>query len=76
VANWRQHSTADLLPPELTAPLEETLVCSLDEDELRRALDAAAAALVAELERADSALAARLRPTLEALTNRETAAFA
>lgn len=66
---------ADLLTPELTAPLEESLVHSLDEEELRRALDAAAAALVAELERTDSALAARLRPTLEALTNRETAAF-
>jgi hypothetical protein len=66
----------DLLPPELTAPLEETLVRSLDEDELRRALAAAAVELVAELERTDSALAARLRPTIEALTNRQTAAFA
>jgi hypothetical protein len=66
----------DLLPPELTAPLEETLVRSLDEDELRRALAAAAFALVAELERTDSALAARLRPTIEALTNGQTAAFA
>ncbi len=67
---------ADLLSPELTAPLEETLVRSLDEDELRRALAAAAVALVAELERTDSALAARLRPTIEAFTNRQTAAFA
>jgi hypothetical protein len=66
----------DLLPPELTAPLEETLVHSLDENELRRALAAAAVELVAELERTDSALAARLRPTIEALTNRQTAAFA
>jgi hypothetical protein len=66
----------DLLPPELTAPLQETLVHSLDEDELRRALAAAAIALVAELERTDSALAARLRPTIEALTDRQTAAFA
>jgi hypothetical protein len=66
----------DLLPPELTAPLEETLVHSLDENELRRALAAAAVALVAELERTDSALAARLRPTIEALADRQTAAFA
>jgi hypothetical protein len=66
----------DLLPPELTAPLQETLVHSLDEDELRRALAAAAIALVAELERTDSALAARLRPTIEALTDRQTTAFA
>jgi predicted nucleotidyltransferase len=66
----------DLLPPELTTPLEATLVRSLDEDELRRALAAAALALVAELERTDSALAARLGPTIEALTNRQTAALA
>jgi hypothetical protein len=59
---------ADLLPPQLTAPLEETLVRSLDEAELRRALAAAAAALIAELERSDAALAARLRPLLEELT--------
>jgi hypothetical protein len=59
---------ADLLPSELTAPLEATLVRSLDEDELRRALAAAAVALATELERTDPALAARLQPTLEALT--------
>jgi hypothetical protein len=57
---------ADLLPPELTAPLEGTLVRSLDEAELRRGLAAAAAALITELERTDSALAARLRPLLDA----------
>jgi hypothetical protein len=67
---------ADLLPPELLAPIEATLVRSLDEEELRRALDAAVAGLVAELERTDPALAASLRPTLEALTDRQTAAFA
>ncbi len=59
---------ADLLPPELTAPLEETLVRSLDETELRRALAAAAEALAAELERTDPALAARLTPTLREAT--------
>jgi predicted nucleotidyltransferase len=53
---------ADLLPPELTASLKPTLVCSLDEAELRRALAAAAVALSAELERTDAALADRLRP--------------
>jgi hypothetical protein len=41
-----------------------TLVCSLEEAELRRALAAAAAALAAELERTDAGLAARLRPML------------
>lgn len=56
---------ADLLPPEITAPLEATLVRSLDEAEMRRALAAATGALAAELERTDPALAARLRPVLE-----------
>jgi hypothetical protein len=55
---------ADLLPPEVRASLLPTLVCSLEEAELRRALAAAAAALAAELERTDAGLAARLRPML------------
>ena len=41
-----------------------TLVCSLEEAELRRALAAAAAALAAEVERTDAGLAVRLRPIL------------
>ena len=41
-----------------------TLVCSLEEAELRRALAAAAVALAAELERTDAVLATRLRPML------------
>jgi len=60
---------ADLLPRELTAPLESTLVRSLDESELRRALAAATAAFGAELERTDAALAARLLPTLDELAS-------
>lgn len=55
---------ADLLPDELTAPLEATIVRSLDEAELRRAFAAAAAALADELERTDAKLCARLRPML------------
>ena len=55
---------ADLLPPELSASLVLTLVCSLEEAELRRALTAAAVALAAELERTDAGLATRLRPML------------
>jgi hypothetical protein len=58
---------AHQLPREITGPLEETLVRSLDEAELRRALAAAVGALVAELERTDAELAARLRPTLDSL---------
>ncbi|MFF0151372.1 hypothetical protein [Micromonospora sp. NPDC005203] len=55
---------AHLLPPEVTAPLNATLVRALDEAELTRALSAATAALVAELALADGALAARLAATL------------
>lgn len=58
---------ADQLPPELTATLEPTLVRSLHETELRRALAAGAEALAAELERTDAALAERLKPTLQEL---------
>jgi hypothetical protein len=50
-------------------------VRSLDNDELRRALAAAAVTLIAELEQTDSALAARLRPAIEAMTTRQTEAF-
>lgn len=60
---------ADQLPPELTAPVEGTLVRSLDEAELRRALAAASAALTAELERSDAVLAERLGPVLRGLSS-------
>lgn len=58
---------AHLLPPEVTAPLEETLVRVLTEGELRRALAAVVAALAAELERGRPGLAARLGPMLPEL---------
>jgi predicted nucleotidyltransferase len=58
----------DLLPSELTAPWEGTLVRSTDEAELRRALRAAAMAFAEELERADPDLAAKLQPMLAELT--------
>jgi hypothetical protein len=58
---------ADLLPEEISKQLEATLVGSLAEAELRRALGAAAAALAAELERMEPALAAWLQPTLAEL---------
>jgi hypothetical protein len=56
---------ADRLPEEITEPLEATLVRSLDDGELRRALGTAVDALAEELERTDPELAARLRPTLD-----------
>jgi predicted nucleotidyltransferase len=55
---------ADLLPQERTAPLEATLVRSLDEAELPRALAAAAGLFADELERTDASLAAALKPML------------
>ena len=60
---------ADLLPEELTAPLEQSLVRSLDEVELRRALASVATFLANELARTDHALAERLGPMLLDLTS-------
>lgn len=54
----------DKLPVDITNPFVETLVRSLDEPELRRALAAATAYLIAEIEQWDAALCARLQPLL------------
>ncbi|RII13837.1 hypothetical protein DSC45_23055 [Streptomyces sp. YIM 130001] len=53
---------AHLLPDELTAPLDSTLVRALTEPELHRALNASITVATDELGRTDPALAARLRP--------------
>ncbi|MGW5446863.1 hypothetical protein [Streptomyces asiaticus] len=58
---------AHLLPAIMTAPLEATLVRSVAESELRRALKAAVTLLTNELEQTDSRLAARLSPMLAEL---------
>jgi hypothetical protein len=58
---------ADSLPDELKAPFEATLVHSLDEAELERALVATKDVFAEELERTDAALASRLAPLLEEL---------
>jgi hypothetical protein len=58
---------AHLLPDDLTAPLDTTLVRSLAEPELRRALAAAINMVTDELSRSDPALATRLRPLLAEL---------
>ena len=55
---------AHLLPSEATDALAATLVRSLDEAELRRALSAAVEALDRELRHHDAGLADRLRPIL------------
>jgi len=54
----------DRLPASVTEPLEKALVGTLDVDELRRALAAATACFVSELEVVDPALCARLKPLL------------
>jgi hypothetical protein len=58
---------AHLLPAEVTEPLAATLVRSVDDAELTRALGTAGRALAAELARADPDLAARLGPMLAEL---------
>ena len=55
---------ADHLPTAVTDPLRDTLVRSLDESELRRALAAITRCLLAELEHSDPSLTARLKPVL------------
>lgn len=64
----RQARGADSLPRGVTHAVEEALVRSLDEVELRRALRAAANALAAELSRTNPTLASRLAPMLRELT--------
>jgi hypothetical protein len=58
---------AHLLPDDLTAQLETTLVRSLAEPELRRALAATITVVAGELAQSDPALATRLRPMLAEL---------
>ncbi|WP_369258463.1 hypothetical protein [Streptomyces sp. R35] len=58
---------ADRLPPEVTGPLTETLVRSLDRPELRRALATVTRALLSELRMTDADTAARLEDALREL---------
>jgi hypothetical protein len=60
---------ADLLPDDLTAPLQATLVRELTATELRRTLTAIIAVATDEIARFDPALAARLRPMLAELAD-------
>lgn len=55
---------AHLLPAAVTSTLDATLVRSVDEGELRRALAATVEAFLSELEHTDSTLAQRLGPVL------------
>ena len=56
---------AHRLPAAVTGPLAEALVCSLDETELRRALGAATACFIGELQAWDPEMCATLRPVLQ-----------
>jgi predicted nucleotidyltransferase len=62
--NARERRGVDRLSPSVTGPLAETLVRSLDELELRRALAAVTRGLIGELQRWDPNLCARLSPLL------------
>jgi hypothetical protein len=61
----------DNLPVSVTGPLEDALVRSLDTAELRRALAAATACFVSELEAWDAELCARLEPILDEYGNQQ-----
>jgi len=56
-----------MLPREITADLERTLVRSRDPGELQRALAAVVVVFTTELERTEPVLADRLRPVLAEL---------
>jgi hypothetical protein len=60
----REARGIDLLPPEVTRPLEESLVRRLDATELTRAFQSATAGLLAEIRAVDVDLARRLETAL------------
>ncbi|EFH79943.1 hypothetical protein [Ktedonobacter racemifer] len=57
--------SVDKLPADVTNSFADTLVRSLDEQELRRALAAVTMCLIAEIEQWDTTLCARLQPLLQ-----------
>lgn len=59
----------DLLPADVAAPFEDSLVRRLDAADLRRAFRSVVHLLLAEVQAADPALAGRLRQTLMALAD-------
>jgi hypothetical protein len=60
----------DMLPREVTAPVADSLVRSLDVPELRRAFASACELLLVEIDAVDAPLAARLSaPIRELATN-------
>lgn len=66
---------SDRLPAEVTGPVRDPLVRSLDTDELSRALRAATRALIGELRETDTEVANRLSQPLLAMTARQGGRF-
>jgi hypothetical protein len=64
--------SADLLPAEVTAPLEQAIVRDLSTSELVRALRVSVDALLGEIRLVDAALAERLENTLRELVTTAT----
>ncbi|MDT4963233.1 MAG: hypothetical protein QOF87_2880, partial [Pseudonocardiales bacterium] len=62
---------SDKLPADITTPVQDALVRSLDAAELSRALQAATRALIGELRETGSAVAGRLTQPLLALAARQ-----
>lgn len=67
----REGRGLDQLPAEITAPLEATLVASLDPESLWRSFAGITAALLEEARALNPDLASRLTPTLEELALRK-----
>lgn len=65
---WSEGRGVDRLPPETLSALEETLVGSLDPDQMARSFRAAVAILLEETCAVDAALGERLRPALRELS--------
>lgn len=62
----------DRLPTTAIAPIEGTLISSLEVNELRRALAVACEALLLEVEHIDAEFAGRIAPTIRALATTAT----
>src|SRR5262245_46435139 len=65
----REGRGMDLLPKEVTQPLEEALIRRIDRLELSRALRVAGERLLVEMRMVDEGLASRLEPAIRELSN-------
>lgn len=65
----REGRGMDQLPTEVTAPLRDAIVRSLDGEDLLKAFRATTSALLVEIGYSDAGLASHLKPALEALAD-------